>query len=210
MMKIGVIGSGRIGATVGKLLAQAGHEVFYSFSRSEDKLRQLAAEGGDESRYGSPSQAVAFGDVIVFSPPYTVLGQAIREAGSMEGKIVLDTVNPYTASGPTYADQGTAAEEIAGKLPGAKVVKAYNHIRYVDIEQHHHEQPLRVAFISGDDATAKATASQLVGDTGFFAWDLGDLYTARWTEPHGPLFVKLPTEAEAEAMVSTLPDIPRG
>lgn len=208
-MKIGIIGSGKIGANVGKLLAQAGHEVFYSFSRSEDKLRDLAAEGGDASRFGTPAEAVAFGDVILFSPPYTTLDEVISQAGSMDGKIVMDTVNPYTASGPIYADQGTAAEEIAGKLPGAKVVKAYNHIRYIDIAQRNHVEPLMVAFISGDDADAKATAGQLVADTGFFVWDLGDLYTARWTEPHGPLFTRNLTEAEAQDVVPTLEEIER-
>jgi predicted dinucleotide-binding enzyme len=208
-MKIGIIGSGKIGSNVGKLLAQAGHEVFYSFSHSEEKLRNLAAEGGDASRYGSPDDAVAFGDVIVFSPPYTQVDEAIRQAGSMDGKIVMDTVNPYTSGGIGYADQGTAAEEIAGKLPGAKLVKAYNHINFRVIEQQHHATPPLVAFIAGDDADAKATAGQLVADTGFFVWDLGDLYTARWTEPHGPLFNRPMTEAEAKQIVPTLPDIPR-
>jgi predicted dinucleotide-binding enzyme len=208
-MKIGIIGSGNIGANVGRLLAQAGHEVFYSYSYSEDKLRDLAAEGGDASRHGTPAEAVAFGDVVLLSPPYRVLDDALSQAGSMDGKIVLDTVNPYTSSGILYADKGTAAEEIAGKLPGAKLVKAYNHMNYRVLENQHHAEPPIVAFIAGDDADAKAVAAQLISDTGFFPWDLGDLYTIRWAEPHGPLFNDPMTEEQAKQIVPTLPEIPR-
>lgn len=208
-MKIGIIGSGRIGANVGKLLAEAGHDVFYSFSRSDDKLRELAKAAGDESRWGTPAEAVAFGDVIVLSPPYRELDNALQAAGSPSGKIVIDTVNPFTESGPRYADKGTAAEEFAGKLPGAKIIKVYNHIYYEHIANRHHENPPLVAFISGDDGEAKATVAQLVRDTGFFVWDLGDLYTARWTEPHGPLFNQPMNEAQAREAVASLPDIPR-
>jgi predicted dinucleotide-binding enzyme len=208
-MKIGVIGSGKIGGNVGKLLAQAGHEVFYSFSHSEDKLRALAEDGGDASRYGSPAEAVAFGDVILLSPPYGLLDSVLQQAGSMDGKIVMDTVNPYSSTGLKYVDSGTAAEEIASKLPGAKVVKAYNHINYRVIEHQHHAEPPFVAFIAGDDADAKAVVTQLVTDTGFFVWDLGDLYTIRWAEPHGPLFNRPMTEAQAKDVVATLPELSR-
>jgi len=209
-MKIGIIGSGNIGGNVGKLLAQAGHEVFYSFSRSEDKLRQLAADAGDESRWGTPAEAVAFAEVIILSPPYTELDTALDAAGPMDGKIVIDTVNPYTARGPIYAERGTAAEEIAGKLPGATLVKAYNHIYFQHIARRNHENPPLVAFISGDDADAKAIAAQVVADTGFAVWDLGPLYTARWTEPHGALFNTPMTEDVARSIVPTLPEIQRG
>ncbi len=208
-MKIGIIGAGRIGANVGKLLAEAGHEVFYSFSRSEDKLKQLAAEAGNDSRWGTPAEAVAFADVVLLSPPYGELDNALQAAGGMAGKIVIDTVNPFAAGGPAYADHGTAAEEIAGKLPGAQVVKAYNHIYFEHIHTRHHETPHLVAFISGDDPDAKATVTQLVSDTGFEVIDLGALYTARWTEPRGPLFNKPMKAEEARAVIPTLPEIPR-
>lgn len=208
-MKIGVIGSGNIGANLGKLLSQAGHEVFYSYSRSEDKLRQLAAEAGDESRWGTPTEAVAFAEVVILAPPYRVLDEVLEAAGSMNGKIIIDAVNPFTDKGPVYADQGTAAEEIAAKLPGAKSVKAYNHIWYQHIAMRHHENPPLTAFISGDDAEAKTIVTKLVQDTGFHVWDLGTLATARWTEPHGALFNKPMTQAQAAAIVPTLPPIPR-
>ena len=166
-MKIGVIGSGRIGSTVGQLLAEAGHEVFYSFSRSEDKLKRLAAKAGDETRWGTPAEAVTFGEVILFSPPYNALDTALSAAGLMPGKIVIDTVNPFTGDGIAYADKGTAAEEIAARLPDAHIVKAYNHIHYQHIADRHHADPRLAAFISGDNTGAKSTVSELVTDTGF-------------------------------------------
>ncbi|NDJ33659.1 MAG: NAD(P)-binding domain-containing protein [Chloroflexi bacterium] len=208
-MKVGIIGSGRIGSNVGALLAQAGHEVFYSFSRSEDKLKRLAAEAGDESRWGTPAQAAAFGEVILLSPPYTALDSALQEAGDMAGKIVLDTVNPFTAQGPAYAEGGTAAEAIAGRLPRARLVKAYNHIHYQDIAEQHHAEPPLVAFICGDDPDAKAVGGQLVADTGFYVWDLGELAAARWTEPHGPLFNRPMTQEQAAPIVADLPPLSR-
>lgn len=208
-MKVGIIGAGRIGANVGKLLAEAGHEVFYSFSRSESKLKQLAADGGDADRWGTPADAVAFAEVLLLSPPYEELDNALDAAGSIVGKVVIDTVNPFTTNGALYADKGTAAEEIAAKLPQAKIVKAYNHIYYVHIAQRHHENPRLAAFVCADDAAAKATAKQLVSDSGFEVIDLGDLYTARWTEPHGKLFNQPMTAAEAHAIIRTLPTIPR-
>lgn len=208
-MKIGIIGAGRIGANVGKLLAEAGHEVFYSFSRSEGKLKELAAEAGDASRWGTPAEAVAFGSVIVLSPPYTVLNDALAQAGDMGGKVVIDTVNPFGANGSPYVEKGTAAEEIAGKLPNANTVKAYNHIYFEHIASRHHEDPRLIAFICGDDADAKATVGQLVTGTGFQIWDLGALYMARHTEPHGQLFNIPMTEAEAQQAVGSLPEVPR-
>jgi hypothetical protein len=206
-MKIGIIGSGNIGANLGKLWADAGHEVFYSFSRSEDKLRQLAAEAGDGARWGAPAEAVAFADVILLAPPYPALDAALKAAGSMNGKIVIDAVNPFTDKGPAYADKGTAAEEVAAKLPSAKTVKAYNHIWYQHIATRHHANPPLTAFISGDDAEAKSIVKTLVEDTGFYVWDLGALRTARWTEPHGALFNKPMTQAEAAEIVPTLTPI---
>ncbi|NJO83659.1 MAG: NAD(P)-binding domain-containing protein [Blastochloris sp.] len=208
-MKIGIIGSGNIGATVGALLAKARHEVFYSFSRSDEKLRNLAAAAGDESRWGTARQAVEFGDVILLAPPYRELDAVLEAAGPMTGKIVMDAVNPYTSTGPAYRDSGTAAEEIAAKLLNARIVKTYNHIYFKHIAERNHENPPLVAFISGDDAQAKQIAGQLLSDTGFFVWDLGDLYTARWTEPHGPLFNQPMTEAEAKPIVEKLPAIKR-
>lgn len=208
-MKIGIIGSGKIGANLGRLLAEARHEIFYSFSRSEEKLRQLATEAGDATRWGTPAEAVRFGDVVILSPPYRELENALLAAGPMAGKIVIDTVNPFTATGPIYTEKGTAAEEIAARLPGARVVKAYNHIFYQHIANRHHADPPLTAFISGDDPDARATVGALVRDTGFYVWELGALNTARWTEPHGPLFNRPMTQEEAAAAVQSLPELPR-
>ncbi|MFZ4813854.1 MAG: NADPH-dependent F420 reductase [Phototrophicaceae bacterium] len=206
-MKIGIIGIGNIGGSLGRIYANAGHEVFFSYSRSEDKLKAFAEEVGHGARWGTPSEAVAFGDVILLAPPYRVLDEALKEAGSMAGKIVIDAVNPYAADGIRYVDAGTAAEEIAAKLVGAKTVKAYNHIYYKNILSAADADPRFVAFISGDDAEAKAIVAELVTQTGFDVWDLGGLSTARWTEPHGALFSNPMTRAQAEPVVAQLPTL---
>ncbi len=203
-MKIGIIGAGRLGMNVGKLLSDAGHELFWSFSRSDEKLLHLAVSSGDPSNWGSVSDAIAFASVLLLAPPYTTIDQVIAEMNGAEGKVIIDCVNPFTPDGPIYKERGTAAEEIAGKLPRAQTVKAYNHIHYQDIASRHHSDPRLVAFICGDHAEAKSTAAELVTSTGFHVHDLGPLKAARWTEPHGPLFNKPTTVPEIDKMLADL------
>lgn len=204
-MNIAIIGAGRIGMNVGKLLSDAKHEVFFSFSRSDEKLMHLASSAGNPANWGTVADAVEFGEVLLLAPPYTSIDAVISQMGDAAGKIIIDCVNPFTSDGPTYKDGGTAAEEIAGKLPKARVIKAYNHIYYQDIANRHHADPPLVAFVSGDDADAKAIITQLVADTGFHVHDLGPLKTARLTEPHGPLFNKPTALPELDALLADLP-----
>jgi hypothetical protein len=188
-MKIGIIGSGNIGGTVGKLLAQAGHEVMFSFSRSQDKLDQLAADAGPNARAGTPAEAVAFGQVIVFSPPFRMLDNVLDVTGSLADKIVIDTTNPFGENFEVVkGDDDSAAEELARRCPGARVVKAFNHLHMTVIQEQHHAENRVVAFIAGDDEDAKTIVAGLVEDVGFSPHDLGDLTQARRTEPGGPLF----------------------
>lgn len=203
-MKIGIVGSGNIGTAVGTLLAQAGHELHFSFSRDADKPARVAAEIGERAHYGTPEGAVTFGDVILFTPPYGVLDEALRQTGSLAGKIVIDTMNPFTMRGVELASGGTAAEVLAERQPEARVVKAYNHLAAAVIRNQAHAADPIVAFVSGDDAEAKQIVTGLVTDSGFRVMDLGALHTARHTEPHGTLFNKPMTEAQARAAVATL------
>lgn len=94
-MKIGIIGSGKIGGTIGTHWAQQGHQVMFNNSQMSDKLQNLAKQAGDNATVGTIAQAAEFGEAILFAPPYWKTDEALSQAGSLEGKILIDATNPY-------------------------------------------------------------------------------------------------------------------
>lgn len=95
-MRIGIIGTGHIGGNCARRFILSGkHQVMLSFSRDPAKLSHLARELGNRASVGSPLEAVRFGDVVVFSVPWDTIPEAFRQAGSLAGKIVIDTSNQY-------------------------------------------------------------------------------------------------------------------
>ena len=185
-MKIGFIGSGNIGSALAKIWIDAGHEVMLSFTRHPEELKQQAKDMGATS--GTPEEAVAFGDVVVLAVMYKIIDKALEQAGSLSGKIVIDTNNSLLP--PDHKEFGVSsndsvAEEIARKAEGAKVVKAFNtvgaNILASDSRDFNGDTP--VMFYCGDDAEAKQTVAPLIKDAGFEPVDIGELYTARYIEP---------------------------
>jgi predicted dinucleotide-binding enzyme len=173
-MRIGMIGSGRIGGTVGRLLARAGHEVLFSYSRDPGKLAEMAAQVGATA--GTPSEAVGFSDVVVLTVPWGRIDDALAAAGPLEGRIVVDTTNPYDASGLIELPGGTtAAAHNAARMPGARYVKAYNTLTAAFLAEAAERQgPDRVAlFHAGDDPEAQFTAAALIADSGFVPVGVG-------------------------------------
>src|SRR3954453_20541224 len=117
-MKIGVIGAGRIGGGIARQLAAAGHEVLVA-GREPDRLAPRATEIG--GAFGTPAEAVAFADVVVLSVPSRALDDALADAGSLDGKIVIDTTNRFgDETGATQASQNAA------RMPGARYTKSFN------------------------------------------------------------------------------------
>ena len=185
-MKIGFIGSGNIGTALAKIWLDSGHEVMLSFTRHPEELKQKAQDMGATS--GTPEEAVAFGDVVVLAVMYEILDKALEQAGSLDGKIVIDTNNSllppdYTEFAVTGHD--SVAEQIARKTKGAKVVKAFNtvgaNILASDSRDFNGDTP--VMFYCGDDADAKEKVAPLIKDTGFEPVDIGKLQSARYIEP---------------------------
>lgn len=206
-MRIGVIGSGRIGGTVAGLWARAGHTPLFSFSRTPDRLAALARATGGDARAGTPAQAAAFGEVVLLAPPWPVVDEALAAAGSLEGRIVIDTTNPFLPGswGPALADgDASAAEEIAARAPGARVVKAYNTLPATILAAGPGATggPALALFMCGDDEEAKRVVAGLIADSGFAAIDTGPLSRARDQEPEGPLFNQPLTEPEARELLT--------
>lgn len=188
--RIGVIGSGNVGSAIGRVWANAGHQVMFS-SRNLDHDKQLAAGIGANARAGTPSETAAFGDVLLFAVPYGALpelGQAL--AGLIKGKIVIDACNPFPQRDGEIANR--AREQGAGHvsaelLPGARIVRAFNAIGAARMGQAH-EEPGRIGMpIAGDDKDAIAVASRLIREIGYEPVLVGGLDKGKYLMPGTPL-----------------------
>ena len=197
-MKIGIIGPGNMGSGLGRLFARSGHEVMFSFSRDEERLRKLAEEIGEGAHFGEVSEAVRFGEVVLLTVPWGAVDTALAAAGSLEGKIVISCVNPLT---PDYTalvvgTTTSGAEVIAGKIPGATVVEAFLNIFAGILHSGHmafseNGGDIPSVFFCGDDARAKAMVSGLIKDIGLEPIDCGPLQNARFVEPTAMLVLQL-------------------
>jgi predicted dinucleotide-binding enzyme len=172
-MRIGVIGAGRIGGGAARLLARAGHELLLSYSRDPDKLRAQAEEIG--ARAGTPAEAAAFGDVVILAVPWPAIDDAVAQAGSLDGKVVIDTTNPFGAGGWEVPEGRTTTQVNQERLPGAKVVKSFNTLTAAfQQEAAGRTGEERVAmFLAGDDPGAKGVVAGLIDDAGFDPVDAG-------------------------------------
>jgi predicted dinucleotide-binding enzyme len=182
-MNIGVIGSGHIGGTIGRLWVKAGHPILFS-SRHPAALKELAAGLGSLASAGTVAQAIAFGDAVFIAVPYGALPQIGKDYGdTLKGKIVLDACNAVAAR------DGLIAEEVerdgigitSAKYLGApRLVRAFNTMSYTIFAREADRPDPRLAIpIAGDDSEAVQVASSLVRDAGFEPVVVGRLADAR-------------------------------
>lgn len=190
-IKIGIIGAGNIGGTIGQLWAKAGHKVLYS-SRHPDELKPLVEKTGPNAQAGTVQQAVAFGDVIFIAVPYSAMPGIGRDnAAALKGKIVLNASNPITGRDgeiARIAQQKGVGESDQELLPGTRLVRAFNSTgagRFA-ADAHKPGEKLGVA-IAGDDPEAMKVAAQLVRDAGFEPVPV-PLARAKEFAPGAPLF----------------------
>ncbi len=211
-MKIGIIGAGRIGGTAARLFAVAGHDVVLSNSRGPASLSDVVAAinrevGEARIQAATVADAAKFSDIVMLAAPWRA-EEALPDPDLVRGKIVIDAMNPYDASG-TVIDLGGSgsSEKVAKRLPGARVVKAFNTIYYQHLaRQGHPDAPLaerRAIFIAGDDPTAKRIVSDLVKQIGFGPVDTGTLREGgRSQQPGTPVYNRDLTHAEAVAALA--------
>lgn len=186
-MKIGILGTGNMGRSLGILWAEQGHDVYFG-ARDAGKARtaaELAENIGRTARFGSNEEAAEFGDVLVYSargvPPSSVL----RDPSVLDGKILIDLNNGDIPEGFAYQPIAISlAEQLQDQAPKSRVVKAFNTIAQEVFElapQALLAQNVSV-FVAGDDAGAKATIMQLASEIGFVPLDSGPLRNARLIE----------------------------
>lgn len=194
-MKLAVIGSGKIGKSIGVWSAQLGYEVIFA-SREMKHAEEAAAIAGKKSSFGNVRDAVDKADIVLLAVPYGAVNDILHDLGSkLKGKVLIDATNALTPdySGLALGFSTSAAEEIQKMAPGAKIVKAFN---TVFAEVYATQNPVirgtRIAvFIAADDNDAKGMVSDLITKMGFDAIDAGPLKAARTLEPLALLNISL-------------------
>jgi predicted dinucleotide-binding enzyme len=206
-MKIGIIGSGNIGATAARLFVRAGHEVALSNSRGGQGLEELVAELGGDTKATTIEEAANFGDIVLIAIPFGKF--KTLPAGAFKGKVVIDAGNYYPERDGRFAeletDETTSSELLSAHLKEARLVKGFNTIYFKHLAtQGDANRPLedrRAIFIAGDDSGAKEIVAHLIEEIGFAAVDTGFLHEGgRSQQPGTVVYNKDVTAKEAAAL----------
>ncbi len=206
-MKIGIIGAGNMGSGLGKIWADRGHKVMFSFAHDPQKLEELAKSVGDNASTGSPADAAGFGEVVLLTVPWGAIEEAIRMSeGKLGGKVVISCNNPLKPdmSGLAIGTTTSGAEEVARLAAGAKVVEVlfpFAEILHSGSVAFGAQQPTQ--FYCGDDASAKTVVAKLISDVELEPVDAGPLRNARYLEPLGMLMVQLAYKQGMETNIGT-------
>lgn len=208
-LKIGIIGTGKIGGALAELWAKAGHELVIS-SRHPAQLQPLAKRLGPKVRAGTPQEAAAFGQVILISVPYGALPQVGRDnAAALKGKVVLETGNPYPQRDGDMAQtaraKGTGVAS-AEYLPGVRLVRAFTSIPHFALLSEAHRGGERLGVpLAADDQEALAVAVRLVRDAGFESVVVGPLARAKDFDVGSPVFGRALTAREVRQGLGLAP-----
>jgi predicted dinucleotide-binding enzyme len=189
-MKLGIIGAGSLGSAIGERLAQHGHSIMFGGAVSA-----ADAAARHRAQVGSNAQAAAFGDVVILAVPFAAIDAALADAGPLTGRVLWSCVNALKPdySGLAIGFDNSAAEEIARRTPGARVVAAVPPFAHaIAAGRLAYDRDLApTVFICGDDPGAKRIVERLVGDLGAHPVDTGPLDAARLVEPAMMLAVSI-------------------
>jgi 8-hydroxy-5-deazaflavin:NADPH oxidoreductase len=195
-MRVGILGSGLMGGKLGSIFARAGHEVVFSYSRSEKKLTALAREAGSNARAGTPSEAARDADAVLLAVHWSRFDDVLSQAGDLTGKVVVTCSLPMNDdnTGLVVGVVSSGAEELAKRVRGAQVVCAFNTIPsevLFPVFEARNDAPRPSLVYCGDDARGKKVTAALIRDVGFEPVDAGPLRIARYTEPFALLVGEL-------------------
>jgi predicted dinucleotide-binding enzyme len=200
-MRIGILGSGLMGGKLGTLFARAGHDVVFSYARSERKLKRLARGSGATARAGTPGDAARDADALLLAVHWSRVDDVLKQAGDLSGKVIVTCSLPMSADDGklVIAHTSSGAEALAKKARRARVVSAFGTIPSevlfgVFAARHKARRPSMV--YCGDDQRAKDVAASLIRDVGFHPVDAGPLRIARYLEPFTLLVGQLAYEGD--------------
>ena|SRR5438128_2691704 len=200
-MRIGILGSGLMGGKLGTIFARAGHEVVFSYARTEKKLSKLARDAGPRATAGSPADAVRTADTVLLAVHWSRVDDVLDQAGDLSGKVVVTCALPMNAndSNLVVAQTSSGAEELAKKIPKARVVAAFGTVPsevLFGVYEHRRRKNRPSLIYLGDDAKARKVAVQLIRDVGFEPVDAGPLRIARYSEPFTLLVARIAYEGD--------------
>jgi predicted dinucleotide-binding enzyme len=200
-MRIGILGSGLMGGKLGTIFARAGHEVVFSYARSEQKLKTLVRKAEGNATHGTPREAALDSDAVLLAVHWSRIQDVLNQAGNLSGKVVVSCCLPmndddtklvigYTRSG---------AEALQRKIRRAHVVAAFNtvpsEVLFGVYEARRRRNRPNLVYCA-DHAAGKGVAAQLIRDVGFEPVDSGPLRIARYIEPFALLMAELAYEGE--------------
>lgn len=200
-MRIGILGSGLMGGKLGTLFARAGHEVVFSYARHQEKLKQLAHDAGGIARVGTPGEAAQEADALLLAVHWSRVDDVLKQAGDLSDKVVLSCSLPMNADDTelVIAHKGSGAEELAKRIPKARVVSAFNTVPsevLFEVYEARSKADRPSLVYCGDDESGKTVAAGLIRDVGFDPVDAGPLRIARYTEPFALLVAQLAYEGD--------------
>jgi len=200
-MRIGILGSGLMGGKLGTIFARAGHEVVFSYARTSKKLEKLARESRGKARAGTPAQAAQDADALLLAVHWSRVDDVLKQTGAVAGKVIITCSLPMNADDTALviAHTSSGAEELAKKVPNARVVSAFGTVPsevLFDVFQARRKANKPSLVYCGDDSRAKKIAAELIRDVGFDPVDAGPLRIARYTEPFTLLIAQLAYEGK--------------
>ena len=204
-MRIAILGSGLMGGKLGTIFARAGHEVVFSYARSEQKLRRLARRA--KARYGTPREAARNADAVLLAVHWLRFRDVLKQAGDLSGKVVITCSLPMNKDDTALAvaDTSSGAERLAAMLPRARIVAAFGTVPsevFFDVYARKRRANRPSLICLGDDRRAKNVAKRLIRDAGFAPVDAGPLRIARYSEPFALLVAQLAYEGRGGARLA--------
>ena len=200
-MRVGILGSGLMGGKLGTIWARAGHEVVFSYARSEQKLKRLARDAKGNARAGTPSEAAQDARALLLAVHWSRVDDVLKQAGDVSGKVIVNCSLPMNAddSDLVIAHTSSGSEALALKVPKARIVSAFNTVPsevLFGVFEARRKATKPSLVYCGDDARSKKIAAELIQDVGFDPIDAGPLRVARYTEPFTLLIAQLAYEGD--------------
>lgn len=193
-MRIGILGSGLMGAKLGRIWAACGHNVKFAYTRDPAKLARLAQDAGGAA--GSVAEAVDGADAVLLAVHWSRIHDVLDQAGELAAMIVLNCCVPLDESNTdlVVGTSTSGAEELASLRPKARWVSCFNTSpseSFAPVFARKDDAPRPHLLIYGDDAGAKEVAGGLIRDVGFEPLEAGSLRTARFVEPFAMITAEL-------------------
>ena len=202
-MRVGILGSGLMGGKLGTIFARAGHDVVFSYARSEQKLKTLARKAKGNARHGTPREAALNADALLLAVHWSRVDDVLKQAGDLSGKVIVSCSLPMNAEDTklVIAHTSSGAEALAKKVRKADVVSAFSsvpsEVLFDVFDAKRRTRRRRPSLVyCGDDQDAKDVAAILIRDVGFEPVNAGPLRIARYLEPFSLAMAQLAYEGD--------------